>query len=67
MFVNLIKIFIFFFILYFIYNVVKTILGVKNNFNKAKREYNKKTNIHKDKENDNDKIIELDKDQYKVE
>ncbi len=65
MFVNLIKIFIFFFILYFIYNVVKTILGVKNNFNRAKREYEKKTNINKD--NDNNKVIELDKDQYKVE
>ncbi len=65
MFVNLIKIFIFFFILYFIYNIVKTILGVKNNYTKSKREYEKKTNIHKDK--NNDKVIELDKDQYKVE
>ena len=65
MFVNLIKIFVFFFILYFIYNVFKTIFGVKKNYNNAKREYQKKTNIHKDK--DGEKIIELDKDQYKVE
>lgn len=44
---------------------MKTILGVKNNYTKSKREYEKKTNIHKDK--NNDKVIELDKDQYKVE
>mgnify|MGYP006280255977 CR=1 FL=1 len=65
MFVNLIKLFIFFFILYFTYNVIKTILGVRKNVNNARREYERKKNVNQNKSDD--KVIELDKDQYKVE
>ena len=65
MFVNLIKLFIFFFFLFFLYNVIKTILGVRKNINNARKEYEKKENINRTE--NNDKVIELDKDQYKVE
>lgn len=63
-FLNLIKILSIFILIYFLYHMVKIFLRVDKNIkNNAKNEHeNRKTGSDK-----NNSVIELDKDQYKVE
>lgn len=61
-FLNLLKILFLFFIIYFIYNIMRGVLIVRR---KMKEPRPDTSFVNKGK--NGDKIIELDKDQYKVE
>lgn len=63
MFMNLIKIILFLFLIYILYRIIKTFFVINKNIkdNIKQKNYVKKDN------NENGDVIELSKDQYKVE
>ncbi len=63
MFGRLIEIIIFFFVIYFIYNVIRAALGFSRGVKSQRQQYEKQ----KRRAGGDGKVIELDKDQYKVE
>lgn len=60
---NVIKILLIFLFLYFIYNIIKTLFSVNRKLNDMS---GKKRNV-REKKSENDKTIELNKNDYKVE
>ncbi len=63
---NLIKALLIFFLVYFVYNVIKAIVVINKNVKKNVKS-TKRDGFVREKGNNSDKVIELRKDQYKVE
>jgi uncharacterized protein HemY len=60
---SLFKIIVFFFIIYFIFNAVRGILAMSRKMSAGRKEYENRSK----KQGPDGKVIELDKNQYKVE